>query len=181
MANPFNPSGGGPDKTSLPNMGSPFAQNPQQQTNPFMGSTGSNNASASPFSGTGFKNPFSDEHAGGGNPFGGGTAGGGIKGLIDSNNKLIQAINKLTTIFEKLVGKTGQGGMGTVGAMGGGISGGIAGIFGGTDTLQASQMRRLAAGGMGGGGGGGNRTNSNSWCFWNRLFCQTCTIYTSIC
>jgi len=149
MAPPsLNPPSVG-QQTPLSNAGSPFGQS--QQTNPFMGSgpagAGSNNASNSPFAAAGFKNPFSNEQGSGGNPFGGGTAGGGVKGLIESNNKLIQAINKLTSIFEKVSQKLGQGGMG--GAMGGiGAlgAGGMAGGLGGMDPLQAAQMRKLAAG-----------------------------------
>lgn len=151
MAPPsLNPQsmGNGQPQQSLPNMGSPFAQNPTQQTNPFMGGGNANNASKSPFEGAGFNNPFGGEHGASGNPFGGGSSGGGVKGLIESNNKLIQAINKLTGIFEKMTQKMG-GGMGNMGGMGGMIGGG-AGMMGGTDPLQAAQMRRLAAGGIGG-------------------------------
>lgn len=154
MAPPsLNPQsmGNGQPQQSLPNMGSPFAQqNPSQSTNPFMGSHNSNNASNSPFAGAGtagFKNPFSTEHNASGNPFGGGTAGGGIKGLIDSNNKLIQAITKLTTIFEKMTQKIGGGGggFGTAGAgLGFGGGGAAAGIFGISDALQQQQLSRLA-------------------------------------
>lgn len=156
------PMGNGQPQQSLPNMGSPFAQqNPSQSTNPFMGGGGNNanNASNSPFAGTGtagFKNPFGGEQGSGGNPFSGGTAGGGVKGLIESNNKLIQAINKLTAIFEKMSQKMGQGGLGggIGGGMGGfGAGGAMAGGLGGMDPLQAAQMRRLAAGGMGGNNG----------------------------
>lgn len=149
------PMGTGQPQQSLPNMGSPFAQqNPSQSTNPFIGNSGTNNASNSPFAtgdGTaGFKNPFSSDHSGAGNPFGGGSAGGGVKGLIESNNKLIQAINKLATIFEKVSQKIGQGGIGNQGGMGGfGVGGGMAGGIGGIDPLQAAQMRKLASGGMG--------------------------------
>lgn len=147
----FNPPsmGTGQPQTSLPNMGSPFGQNnPSQQTNPFMGGNNNpNNASQSPFTGAGFNNPFGGEHGAAGNPFGGGGAGGGVKGLIDSNNKLIQALNKLTAIFEKMTQRMGGAGGGLAGGIGGAMGVGGAGGLNAADPLQQAQMRRLAAGG----------------------------------